>query len=231
MNAVNREGYIPLHLAVQAGRVPAVRQLLEMGAQVHAETYTSHIAPIHLAAHRGNVPCIKTLLEYGADINVQESWGQTPLMLAALRGHKEALVFLLQNTACETRELATLKLLLDSGCDPNATRSSDGASLLKLAIEHRFTEGVQLLLQYGARCHPGKLKDSRLSREPLVAMATSKWGMYTMHFPCDLVTSSCRGEPVKASVPYHPFTVYGPPYCVSIVWEGDHLLGHMLIQI
>ena len=81
------------------------------------------------------------------------------------------------HVAMETKELDTLKLLLDSGCDPNATRSSDGVCLLKLAIEHRFTEGVQLLLQYGARCHPGKLKDGRLSREPLVAMATNKWGM------------------------------------------------------
>ena len=195
VNATNSEGYIPLHLAVRSGHVAAVRRLLEMGAQVHAETFISHIAPLHLAAYRGSVPCMKALLDYGADADVQESWGQTPLMLAALRGHTEALVFLLQNTTCdtrvrehqyggqvthvamETRELSTLQLLLDSGCDPNATRTGDRASLLQLAIEHRFTEGVQLLLKYGARCHPETLKDSRLSRQPLVAMATVQWGM------------------------------------------------------
>ena len=196
VNAANSEGYIPLHLAVRGGYVAAVRRLLEMGAQIHAETFISHIAPLHLAAYRGSVPCMKALLEYGADINVQESWGQTPLMLAALRGHTEALIYLLRNTNCdthvreyqyggqvahvamETRELATLQLLLDGGSDPNATRTSDGASLLQLAIEHRFTEGVQLLLKYGARCHPETLKDSRRSRQPLVAMATVQWGMY-----------------------------------------------------
>ena len=196
VNAANSEGYIPLHLAVRGGYVAAVRRLLEMGAQLHAETFISHIAPLHLAAYRGSVPCMEALLEYGADINVQESWGQTPLMLAALRGHTEALIYLLQNTNCdthvreyqyggqvahvamETKELATLQLLLDGGSDPNATRTSDGASLLQLAIEHRFTEGVQLLLKYGARCHPETLKDSRLSRQPLVAMATVQWGMY-----------------------------------------------------
>lgn len=194
VNARNSEGYIPLHLAVRGGRVAAVRRLLEMGGQVHAETLTSRIAPIHLAAYRGSVPCMKALLDYGADINVQECWGQTPLMLAALRGHTEALIFLLQSATCdtclrehqyggevthvamETKELSTLQLLLDSGSSPNAIRTSDSASLLQLAIEHRFTDGVQLLLKYGARCHPETLKDSRLSRQPLVAMATVQWG-------------------------------------------------------
>ena len=44
--------------------------------------------PLHRAAYFGHIGCAKVLLEAGAMVNVEESWGQTPLFLAAQRAHR-----------------------------------------------------------------------------------------------------------------------------------------------
>lgn len=46
---------------------------------------------LHAAVSNDNADCIQTLLENNADVNVVDDLGQTPLMVAAKRGHSSAL--------------------------------------------------------------------------------------------------------------------------------------------
>jgi hypothetical protein len=51
------------------------------------------------AARKGDVAAMKALLDKGASIEAKTAYGQTPLYLAAIGGHEEAVRFLLSNGA------------------------------------------------------------------------------------------------------------------------------------
>ena len=46
---------------------------------------------LHAAVSNDNTDCIQTLIENNFDVNVVDDLGQTPLMVAAKRGHSSAL--------------------------------------------------------------------------------------------------------------------------------------------
>ena len=58
-----------------------------------------YVKPIAIAARNGHVSVLKVLLEYGAKINAIDRRGRTALHHAALGGHKDAVVFLLDKGA------------------------------------------------------------------------------------------------------------------------------------
>ena len=76
-------GYVPLHLAAQAGSAAVIDQLLARGAAVN-QTTTTGATPLMLAASSGNVAAATRLMDGGAELNSTESaQGQTALMFAA----------------------------------------------------------------------------------------------------------------------------------------------------
>ena len=124
------------------------------------------VTPTHLATSCGQTPIMKVLASHGADMNEQESWGQTPLMIATQKSRLECMKLLLEmgvnkeccdrlhgNTAlhlaCITRDEQTVLLLLDGQCDVKAVNSA-GLSPLGVAIENKFYRAINLLLEYGA---------------------------------------------------------------------------------
>lgn len=126
------------------------------------------VTPLHIAASTGHTPCIHALIKCLADINAQESWGQTPLIIATLNARihcMRALVQLGANTevkdhhhqktalhvACTTtRDEETLLTLLDASASVFAT-DDKGQSSLGVAIENKFYYAVPLLVEYGAK--------------------------------------------------------------------------------
>lgn len=54
---------------------------------------------LHVAAFYGYPLIIELLLEYGSEINAMDNFSRTPAHYAALRGHQNALLFLLHNNA------------------------------------------------------------------------------------------------------------------------------------
>ena len=125
------------------------------------------VAPVHLAASSGHTPMLKLLAQHQVDIDAQESWGQTPLMIATQKARHHSMKILLKygasknladrhhgNTAlhiaCTTRDEETLLLLLDYGADVHAI-NFNGHSSLGCAVENKFYRGVLLLMEYGAR--------------------------------------------------------------------------------
>lgn len=63
----------------QSAFVEATKMLLDLGADVKANTTDGGFTPIHAAAWQGFEDVIKLLVEHGADVNVKNSRGETPL--------------------------------------------------------------------------------------------------------------------------------------------------------
>ena len=145
--AQTESGVTPLHLAARKGYEEVARALLAAGAPVNAPTKAgassesedlqysifSGQTPLHLAAVSGYAGMVELLLAKGADANVEDSAGRTPLSYATEK-HYEPVVKLLLAAhanpnggrmalplaeAANSGDMASLKLLLASGADPN----------------------------------------------------------------------------------------------------------------
>lgn len=71
-----------LHLAARLGKLRAVEDLLEKGANVNAQNYRKD-TPLHLAVQNGHTEIVSALIKVeGIDINAKDRDGNTPLDLA-----------------------------------------------------------------------------------------------------------------------------------------------------
>lgn len=55
--------------------------------------------PLRAAAASGNVECMHILIKSGADIEAKNVYGNTPLHIACLNGHADAVTVLIVNAA------------------------------------------------------------------------------------------------------------------------------------
>nr|XP_021482700.1 60 kDa lysophospholipase isoform X1 [Meriones unguiculatus] len=93
------------------------------------------------AAHAGDLDTLQAFSELGGDLNLKDYSGQTPLHVAARRGHT-----------------AAVSVLLQRGADVNA-RNEDGQSPLLLAVRGRHQDIIGLLRAAGACLSPQELED------------------------------------------------------------------------
>lgn len=151
INAKNKEGETPLHLAMFYGGKSLVEFLITNGAQVNAKANNGE-TPLHIAAHGNDVEMITILLKYGADINAQDNFGDTPLREAARRGCTAAVEYLIKNGAdvnIKNKRNQTpifeavwygyddiAKLLLDNGAEIDFY-DANGRSPLSISIEEK----------------------------------------------------------------------------------------------
>lgn len=89
----------PLRWAVVKSFPEVVIALVEGGLDVD-EKFGTNQTQLHEAASDGNLEMVEVLAELGANVDEKSSVdGDTPLILAALRGHKDVLEFLIENGA------------------------------------------------------------------------------------------------------------------------------------
>jgi ankyrin repeat protein len=120
---------------------------------------------IFQAAEDGDVAQLTRAIANGADVNCTNSLGDTPLQLAASRGHKDAAVYLIAHGArAGTRDAhgstalhaaaslghdGVITVLLADGADPNA-RNDEGETPLHCAAQFFKGSVIRTLVAHGA---------------------------------------------------------------------------------
>ncbi|XP_060820989.1 protein fem-1 homolog CG6966 isoform X2 [Bombus pascuorum] len=82
----NRHGHTSLMIACYKSHLKIVKYLLNLKANINRKSIKGNTA-LHDCAESGSLEVVKVLLEYGARMDV-DSYGMSPLLTAAVTGHK-----------------------------------------------------------------------------------------------------------------------------------------------
>lgn len=125
VNAVNKDGDTPLHIAVQFAGKLEMDRLLSKGAKIDIKNKKGNTV-LHLAAIKSydeyyeiQINLLSTLLEHHLDINVQNLAGETPLHHAVSFGIYENVVRLLSHKAniaiCDSKGKNVIHTAIEKG--------------------------------------------------------------------------------------------------------------------
>ena len=131
VDARDRGGCTPLHLAARNDHVQVASLLITCGAAVDARG-DGHCTPLHMAAFRGHCSVMRLLISCGADLAARCHEQRTPLHWAAHEGHCDA-----------------IRLLVSCGADVNASPDECGTPL-HIATFKGQCHAMLLLLEAGA---------------------------------------------------------------------------------
>ena len=112
----DKDGFTPLHSAIQRGKLDVAKKLLEFksASSLSIENNQNWHA-LNLAIQEGNLAMVRLLLENGADPNLKSTTGYSPLQQAILSKSNHA-----DNSDDRTQ---IINLLLDKGADPQLVNS------------------------------------------------------------------------------------------------------------
>lgn len=130
-----------LHIAVQRGHEPTIRQLLDLGANpcIPSRGRTT----LCLAIGLKNLTATQLMLERGADVNAKDGWGSYPGVYLARQGWGAL------HLATSWDSKAMIELLLAHGADI-MMRDHHEATALHYAAECGFETAARILLECGA---------------------------------------------------------------------------------
>uniref|UniRef100_A0A453JG60 Serine/threonine-protein kinase BSK1-like TPR repeats domain-containing protein n=1 Tax=Aegilops tauschii subsp. strangulata TaxID=200361 RepID=A0A453JG60_AEGTS len=157
--------FTPVAHAVTNGNLPAVKYLIDHGADVHQQRAKGNITLLHAAAVHGYSEIVKFLLARGADVNAVSDLG-TALTHAAIRGFPSIVKTLLEHNAdggakvsgdsprdnllvkaAEKGLTEAIKCLLEAGANPNVPNTF-GRLPIELAAEYGTREDVEILFPF-----------------------------------------------------------------------------------
>lgn len=119
LEAKDSSGCTPLLIAAQYGQVEVVAYLLQQGAQLQALDKSGDSA-LHWASYKGSIPVCGLLGYYGDALTfgMVDQYGQTPLHLAALRGHTSVVRYILRQLEVTRKTKDVLNLADKNGRTP-----------------------------------------------------------------------------------------------------------------
>lgn len=148
--------------AVMQNQPRTVRQLLAKGVDVNTVDSKGNSA-LALAVREGNKEVIEVLLEGRARVDSKNQFGETPLMLASIKGDRMLSAQLLEAGASPSQpgwnpliyaavdgHNELIRLLLERGADVNGA-SPNGTTALMMAARGGHQEAMLTLLEYGAK--------------------------------------------------------------------------------
>ncbi|MHB1768573.1 MAG: ankyrin repeat domain-containing protein, partial [Phycisphaerae bacterium] len=151
-NVADNSGLTPLMAAAAENGPTAVGALIKAGAKVNARAagYLD-IAALEEAAGSGNPSVIELLIRHGAKLNATDSFGRTPLTVAALQGHARA-----------------VRALIKAGANIHIRSLNSHLGVVGLAVSHNHPKIIPMLIRHGAKV------DQRyaLRRTPLMLAAS-----------------------------------------------------------
>lgn len=171
IDTIDLDGRTPLNSATKAGRVDAVRLLLEHGANSSISDWVGW-PPLYWAVRTNCPPIVKLLLEYNAELMVQSSTGVNAAMIAIeyLEGKelKEMCDVFFRNNECMSlmgARNAALRQLLSAAESGNLdlittivevehfnvhSADDDGYTSILSASENGQDDAVRLLIRMGS---------------------------------------------------------------------------------
>jgi ankyrin repeat protein len=156
-------GGTALSWASRDGQTEAVKVLLELGANVNTSNPSDKESALHKAARHDHVDIGRLLIEHGANIEHRNSWGNTPLLVAAMEGSVKSTTILLEAGAnfCEgddgwnawdyaawNESESLLQVLLQHKADLINT-SHDHWTALHCAALKGYQTHAKILLEHG----------------------------------------------------------------------------------
>ena len=205
INAVNRDGYTPLHLATFKQNAEIIKILLESGADPNkSEKFGDNYYPLHYAVLLPSTEIAKLLLDGGAKVDVAYGEGYQAIHLAVSNVHTlDFLELLVARGAnvnakgdltplqwAESRGVETLvRTLLRLGADPNlitangtalnfSTRANPGdlySEETKILTEECVRRKM-LSLRFGISGYSKVSQDSTSKNELYLEVYLSSWG-------------------------------------------------------
>ncbi|XP_020167832.1 uncharacterized protein [Aegilops tauschii subsp. strangulata] len=202
--------FTPVEHAVKHGHLPAIKYLLDHGADLHLQRGDNTL--LHSAATHGQSEIVKFLLSKGADVDAISDLG-TPLILAALKGHP-----------------STLKILLQHGADPNKVAGLFG--IIDVALHKSSVSCVKLLIQGGANVsgdnHLAKAAEKGLTEAIKCLLEAGANPNVVDRFgrlPIELAVEYGTREDVEI---LFPFT---SPISTVANWSDDGIISHVQMEI
>src|SRR4051812_41406353 len=163
VNARDKSGETVLMNSVRFCTLEVFKELIAAGGRID-DTDDSRNTVLMAAAENDDVGIIKFLIEAGANVEARNEAGESALRIAARCGRGDVLKALIDAGAAinlniaelngalalaATSDVATVKLLLKAGADPNAADASK-TTVLMVAAEHGRPESVKALIDAGA---------------------------------------------------------------------------------
>lgn len=146
VDAVDGQGLSALYYAIEEEHIAVMRRLLRAGAHVDAwggdraghdygpkRTRKSCESLVHAVVRSGDLRLLNVLIEEGIDVDLEmrDTWGCTPLHIAAMLG-----------------DVKMMRALLDAGADPNAVDDT-GRFVLHYAAGAQGPHAIVVLLDEG----------------------------------------------------------------------------------
>jgi hypothetical protein len=126
-------GFLKSKLKTEAASQALLAIKGSLGHSKYSQEVPRQMTGLHLAAYFGVHEAANTLIIRGQSLDLKDSYGQTPLSYAALKGHK-----------------AVVKLLLEKGAELE-TKDKYGQTPLSYAALKGHEAVVKLLLEKGAK--------------------------------------------------------------------------------
>jgi ankyrin repeat protein len=164
-NAQNNDQITPLYLAIKRRFLSVIQYLLDKGARFHTDDIHTALryptnAPDDEAFHKAIPAVVRTMLLHGADPNSLSSTGNNPLHTLLDHGPDDEW----RRCDVEDSRLQVTRILVDAGCEFDATNADD-LTPLDLAARHQFPSIIQYLTRKGARFRSNAIHDSLQHRD------------------------------------------------------------------
>ncbi|XP_068670168.1 uncharacterized protein [Montipora foliosa] len=163
VNVAAKNKITPLLLASPMSSSMLIKTLIDLGADVNAQTAPGKEGPLLFAASSNNYMVARLLLEHGTDANIKDEWGNTPLSKAVTQNNVSLVGLLLESKAdaniqdrvwgvtplhkaVSKKDVPLFKLLVENKADANI-KDWKGETLLHKAVTQKDVPFVELLLE------------------------------------------------------------------------------------